>query len=148
MTTRKAFSMPPTAKRDQSVDSDEARRFILDPEGQRVATPEPVSAPTASPAVASPPAPDVRVGPPPSQPSAGSAYPWEEGDMRYQQTFMLRAPEREYLMLKWIAGTTYGESINSLMLDAMRSVIEREASKRGFIVHRDANGRIKDLTKP
>lgn len=128
MSTRKGFRPPPSLdpEKEKSVRSEEASRFILGDAAKQ--TPAAPAAPApATPASVAPAA--VR-----------EQYPWEEGDPRYLQNFMLRIPETEFLMLKWIAGTTYGESQNSIALAAVRDALEKLLTERGFRVRRNSKG--------
>lgn len=66
--------------------------------------------------------------------------PWLDADHRYKQTVMVKMPEHEYMMLKWLAQTTYGASQTSIMLEAMRQHMDSLFAARGFSTGRDPDG--------
>ena len=70
----------------------------------------------------------------------GGEMPWLSGDPRYKQTVMIKMPEHEYLMLKWMAQTTYGASQTSIVMEALRLHLDTLFAKRGFQTGRNPDG--------
>lgn len=122
--------LPPPLRnpKEALIESDAAKAFIdgapgHPPIGQ---TPAVSTTPTATPGLA---------------PSLGAMeIPWLGADHRYKQTVMVKMPEHEYMMLKWLAQTTYGASQTSIMLEAMRLHMDSLFAARGFSTGRDPDG--------
>lgn len=72
--------------------------------------------------------------------SSKQSVPWLGADRRYKQSVMLKVPEYEYLIVKWLAETTYDASQNSIYLEAMREYVIPRLRERGFTVDRAADG--------
>ena len=116
------------------MNSEAATSFIES--GGRIATPAASSAPAVTESQATGRRPGVSA----SAMSAPSEKPWVEGDPRYKQTVMIKMPEHEYLMLKWLAQTTYGASQTSIVLDALRLHMTQLLEARGLTVSRREDG--------
>ena len=116
---------PPLSKpKEELIESAAAQAFIE--RGDTVAKP---TAPVETPVLV---------------PSAGVGeegdMPWVSGDPRYKQTVMIKMPEHEYLMLKWMAQTTYGASQTSIVMEALRLHLDTLFVKRGFQTGRSPDG--------
>jgi len=126
---------PPLSKPKESVVNSEAATSFIE-SGGRIAAP----AASSSPAVTESQATSRRPGVSAPATSAPSEKPWLEGDPRYKQTVMIKMPEHEYLMLKWLAQTTYGASQTSIVLDALRLHMTQLLEARGLTVSRREDG--------
>jgi hypothetical protein len=126
---------PPLSKPKESVVNSEAATSFIE-SGGRIATPAASSAPAVTESQATGRRPGVSA----SAMSAPSEKPWVEGDPRYKQTVMIKMPEHEYLMLKWLAQTTYGASQTSIVLDALRLHMTQLLEARGLTVSRREDG--------
>jgi hypothetical protein len=74
-------------------------------------------------------------------------YPWSDADKRYKQSVMLKIPEHEYRMLKWLAGTTYNASQNGIAVDAIRKAIIERMKEKGLTVSIGDDGTLTMPTK-
>ncbi len=126
---------PPLSKPKESVVNSEAATSFIE-SGGRIPTP----AAASNPAVTIPQAAGKGPVMSGSAMSAPSERPWVEGDPRYKQTVMVKMPEHEYLMLKWLAQTTYGASQTSIVLDALRLHMTHLLEARGLTVSRRDDG--------
>lgn len=71
---------------------------------------------------------------------ADTDLPWVDADRRYKRTVMLKIPEHEFFMLKWLAGTTYEGSQQGIALAAVRAEIKRRMAERGIVVEEGEDG--------
>lgn len=140
MTTKSRLGPPPA--RSNKIDSPEADAFIL---GTSV--------------------PQTQVQPPaaranshqstPSDPVAGPAVrsiipielvpatePWLAPGLDGTKGLLVRIPEREYTMLRHLAHSVYGNSLQSLSLAVLRNFIVEAMTRQGFEVTQDADGSI------
>ena len=53
---------------------------------------------------------------------------------------MFKMPEPEYLMLKWLAETTYNANQNRIALVALRKEIKLRMAERGITVEESSDG--------
>lgn len=58
---------------------------------------------------------------PPAEPKR--VYPWEEADPRVPKVFNLRFDEVTWTQLKYLGDTTYGETMHSIAMTAVKDVI-------------------------
>lgn len=124
---------PPLSKpKEALIESAAAQAFIE--RGDAAAKPK---APVETP---------VPVAPASSGAGEGAEMPWISGDPRYKQTVMIKMPEHEYLMLKWMAQTTYGASQTSIVMEALRLHLDTLFAKRGFQTGRNPDGTMR-ITK-
>lgn len=125
------LTKPPflSGSRKDLLQTAEAERFVQ--EGRI----EPLQ-PSATPSVGAPVA------------SAAEPLPWEDADARFKQSVMIKVPEQEYLMLKWLAGTTYGASQTSMILEAMREYMTPRLEAKGLVVMHNEDGTLKVVRKP
>ena len=126
MKTPTGLVRPPlaTADKERMLSTEAADQFIKQ---GRVSPSAPVTAPPV----------DRRLS---AGPSSSQPFPWVGADRRYKQSVMLKVPEYEYLIVKWLAETTYDASQNSIYLEAMREYVIPRLRERGFTVDRAADG--------
>lgn len=130
MSTR--FSKPPVsniADRAARLASPESLAFVA------TGSMEPAqdSNPTEPPVVTQAPVPEK---------STNQASPWDGLSDRHPKQVPFRMPENEAEMLKFIAETTYGASVQSILLEQARNFMEGEFAARGYKVTRGSNGKL------
>lgn len=78
--------------------------------------------------------------PAPAQTSAIShpaSYPWVGKSADYTKQKPFRIPENEASMLEFVAGTTFGETAQSIQLAGVRYMTAKLLREKGFTVHED-----------
>jgi hypothetical protein len=98
-----------------------------DPPQVSIGVPAPAS---PSPAQAATPAPEYHAAP---QGERG-LYPWLEANPRVKKAFNLRLDESDYLKLKWLGDTQYGESMHSIAIQAVNKAVAERLEALGIEV--------------
>ncbi|MGF6641811.1 hypothetical protein [Paraburkholderia sp. MM6662-R1] len=131
------------AVKGEKPEAPETPQTALEPAGPAADTPKaPPAAPAARKkaqrATKAPPKPAAKQKPaaeaatkPPAQPPR-QAYPWEGATPRIKQTFNLRMPEDDYLKLKWLGDTQYGETMHSIALAAVCEAVNARLKALGI----------------
>lgn len=64
---------------------------------------------------------------------AENDLPWAHANDKVEKKVLLRLPESLHAKLKYLGDTTYGESMNSIIIKALKIEAERRLTERGLI---------------